>query len=599
LQRIIASFDVWIAAAMLPVSIWVLLSGLDDLFVNFVWLLSFFRKRRPEPALEELRAQKDKRIAVFVPLWHEAAVIEDMITHNVTAIQYANYDFFIGVYPNDTATVEAVMTLDRRFRNVHLAMCPHDGPTSKADCLNWVYQRMLLYEESVGARFEVIVPHDAEDLIHPLAFLWINHYMDHYDMVQIPVLPMATPAGNLTHGLYCDEFAENQMKDLAVREIMGGFLPSSGVGTGFSRWALEQLADLESNRIFDPTCLTEDYENGFRLHRLNYRQTFAPLRFADGAPVATREFFPRTLRTAVKQRTRWITGISLQGWQMHGWQGGINQCYWHVRDRKGLVGNFVSVFANVMFLYGFASLLLSRWAGVSLHYMAAVNSEPLRFVLPVTLFCQVVQTGSRMYCSSRFYGWGFASLACVRAVWGNMINSMATAAAFWQFAAAHLRKERIAWLKTDHAYPTRAALVAHKVKIGEVLVMNQYCSREKLEQAVATKPADTRLGEHLMTMGAISEGDLYEALSLQQNIPLRLLDLENVSPVVARTLPAHVVEHYRVMPFKIADGSLFVAGPDVPPVDLHKSLREFTRLKIRFEFVSQSNFDQLKNVLSR
>ena len=46
---------------------------------------------------------------------------------------------------------------------------------------------------------------------------------------------------------------------------MGGFIPSNGVGAGYSRRALEMLAAAHSNRIFEPGCLTEDYENGFRV----------------------------------------------------------------------------------------------------------------------------------------------------------------------------------------------------------------------------------------------------------------------------------------------------------------------------------------------
>ena len=593
MQHAISIFDQWTAAALLPVAIWILVSGLDDLFVTFVWLLTFYRKSRKEPSLAQLRALPEKRIAVFVPLWHESEVIGEMVTHNLTAIQYRSYSFFIGVYPNDAETVRVVRSLELRYKNVHLAMCPHNGPTSKADCLNWVYRRMLLFEEANRLRFDIIIPHDAEDLIHPLAFQWTNHYSESYDMVQIPVLPLPTPSHNFTHGLYCDEFAENQMKDLLVREVMGGFLPSSGVGTGFSRWALDQLANRDSNRVFDPACLTEDYENGFRLHQIRCRQTFAPLRIADGAPIATREYFPRNFRAAVKQRTRWITGIALQGWQKHGWEGGLNQIYWHIRDRKELVGNFVTGLANPIFFYGLFTFATSVWTGAPWGLLSNAPAEILKFLLPVTMFCQVVQLGSRMYCSARFYGWKFASCAILRAPYGNFINALATAFAIAHFAWAHVNKERIAWLKTEHSYPARAALVAHKMRLGEVLVMNHYCTRDQLEMALDTKPADRRVGEHLMDIGAISEDELYEALSLQLSIPLAVLELQYVSPVIARSLPAHVVKEYQVLPFKVASGSLFVAGPEEPRLDLRTALREFTRLEIKFELISKSNFDQL------
>jgi bacteriophage N4 adsorption protein B len=76
---------------------------------------------------------------------------------------------------------------------------------------------------------------------------------------------------------------------------------------------LEELAEARSNRVFEPASLTEDYESGIRIHQLGFKQTFARMR-PDGANVdksqliATREYFPRSFRAAVRQRTRWVTG---------------------------------------------------------------------------------------------------------------------------------------------------------------------------------------------------------------------------------------------------------------------------------------------------
>ena len=145
-----------------------------------------------------------------------------------------------------------------------------------------------------SVQFDIVVTHDAEDLIHPAAFEQINAYAGDFDMVQIPVLPLPTPFRNFVHGIYCDEFAEWQIKDMRARQIMGSFVPSNGVGTGFTREALEKLATAEHNLIFEPGCLTEDYENGLRLHKLGCTQVFVPLSREGGELVATREFFPRT-----------------------------------------------------------------------------------------------------------------------------------------------------------------------------------------------------------------------------------------------------------------------------------------------------------------
>ena len=80
-----------------------------------------------------------------------------------------------------------------------------------------------------------------------------------------------------THGIYIDEFTEYQTRDMPARQMMGAFVPSNGVGTGFRRDALDRLAALDHNRVFDPVCLTEDYENGLRLRLRGAKQLFLPL----------------------------------------------------------------------------------------------------------------------------------------------------------------------------------------------------------------------------------------------------------------------------------------------------------------------------------
>ena len=230
--------DSWVAALLAPLAIWVLLNALDDIVIDVACLVRYIRGRRaPMPADKDLQAVPEKRTAIFVPLWKEYSVIQNMVEHNIAAQKYANYDFFIGAYPNDAPTLAAVNELVRRFKTVHLAVCAHPGPTSKADCLNWIYQRMLLHEEQTGARFETVLTHDAEDLVHPEALRWINYYAQWYDMVQIPVLALPTPALQLTHGAYCDEFAEFQFKDDDRGEKQAGgrdaFGPGFDVRIGF------------------------------------------------------------------------------------------------------------------------------------------------------------------------------------------------------------------------------------------------------------------------------------------------------------------------------------------------------------------------------
>jgi adsorption protein B len=440
--------DHWVAACLVPVVVWILLSGLDDLFINAVYLLTG-RRRFPWPAELELRQIPERRIAIFVPVWHEHGVIGQMLEHNLTEIGYSNYDVFVGVYPNDLPTIRAVSEQSRRYPRVHVAACPHNGPTSKGDCMNWIYRRMQEFEAQHGVTFEIIVTHDAEDMVHARSLRLINWFSRGYEMVQIPVLPLPTGLGDITHGLYCDEFAEYQHKDIPVRQRLGGFLPANGVGTGFDRAALDRLAATRQGRVFDPECLTEDYETGFRLHSLGCRQIFVPVHFAGNCPVATREYFPRTFRTSVRQRTRWVTGIALQGWQHHGWRG--RQVYWFWRDRKGLVGNLLSPVANLFFLYGLVSFFDSLAKATPWHYWAHVP-HLISALCYCTLWLSWFQMGLRAHASARIYGWRFAMGVPVRMFWGSLLNSAATVAALCQFAAARLQGRALAWCKTEHIY---------------------------------------------------------------------------------------------------------------------------------------------------
>lgn len=278
-------------------------------------------------------------------------------------------------------------------------------------------------------------------------------------MVQVPVLPLPTAASEWTHGLYCDEFAEYQHKDIPVRQHLGGFLPSNGVGTGFDRAALERLAASRTGRPFDPTCLTEDYETGYLLHALGYRQIFLPVRLRPSGPMATREYFPRRARAAVSQRTRWVTGITLQSWQRHGWHAPPQQLYWFWRDRKALAGNLLSPFANLLFLYGLASYsghlgMPGEW------HLASLVPPWMSRLCNLTFSIAVLQTAVRVGTAGRIYGWRFAAGAPFRTFWGNLVNFAATVTALKEFGDAQWRGRGLAWRKTDHMYPVAQPALA-------------------------------------------------------------------------------------------------------------------------------------------
>lgn len=573
-----------------------LLSGLDDLIPVSICLVHRLRSRKPaiSSTIGDFLGE-ERRIAIFVPCWKEAGVIGNMVRHNLAAIAYRNYDVFLGVYPNDQPTVDVAEHLVSVFRNVHVAACPHPGPTSKADCLNWIYQRMTLYEEARQVRFDTIVLHDAEDLIHPEALDIINRERVHYGMVQVPVLPLPTPFHEFTHGIYCEEFAEFQMIDMLARQYSRSFIPSNGVGTGFAREILEELARERGNLVFDPASLTEDYEIGVHIHERGHAQLFAPLRTGEKGFIATREYFPRTLRSAVRQRTRWITGIALQCWERHGWRGGWRSWYWFWRDRKGLAANPLSLLTNLLFIAGAGDWIQSVYQ----HRPWAFATANPRLVMLcwLTLALQSFRLTLRSVYTARIFGARFGLGVPLRCFQGNLINAFASFGAMWNFLHAKVRRRPLVWLKTEHAYPSRDALLLHQRELSEVLIASGYVSEERLARVKTEMPAGNELADYLLTNKLISEDDLCRAVSLQSGVPAAHVDAARVKPRVARTLPAHVEKRYGVVPFRVEDGRLLVAGASVPAPDALAELKSFTRLPIEFQLVTRSNYQELRELL--
>ena len=156
-----------------------LISGLDDLIPLAISIVTPLEpaRRVQIPSLDP----PESRIAIFVPCWKESGVIGNMVRHNLTAIRYRNFDIFLGAYPNDEPTVAVARQLSETFANVHTAICPDPGPTSKADCLNSIYRAMQAFEGEKYVRFATVVLHDAEDMIHPDALSLINRERQNYE----------------------------------------------------------------------------------------------------------------------------------------------------------------------------------------------------------------------------------------------------------------------------------------------------------------------------------------------------------------------------------------------------------------------------------
>ncbi len=428
--------------------------GFDELIIDCIWM--FHRAYRaltvyrihPRTSMATLApAATPLKFAVFVPAWDESAVIAPMLHRAIEAYAPGNVRIFVGCYPNDDATLEQVLPLisTRVARVINI----RPGPTTKADCLNQLWRAMLDQEATDGEPFHAVVLHDAEDVVSLDEIRIFESLAGRFGLIQLPVIPLVDLGSRWISGHYCDEFAESHAKSQIVREAIGAALPAAGVGCAFSTDILRAMADERATGPFDEASLTEDYELGLRMHVLNARVAFVRIPDRDGLmPVATRAHFPATLDAAIKQKSRWIVGIALAGWDRMGWGDGFAENWMRLRDRMAPFSAIILALAYLDMLVGGAAYFLGRVTG---HPML-VFSPALELLLSATAGLMVWRMFVRCLFVTRMYGLLEGLRSIPRMVVGNLIAILAARRAIFLYADM-LRNRTTIWEKTAHKFP--------------------------------------------------------------------------------------------------------------------------------------------------
>ncbi|HYD44226.1 MAG TPA: glycosyl transferase family protein [Phenylobacterium sp.] len=425
-----------------------LVLGASDLAVDLLWIgLRLGSLGRPRPAVDDLPPpERPGGLAIFVPAWDEAAVIGPMLSGAAGAWREGGWRLYVGTYPNDPATAAAAAAVaDPRIR---IVVGDRPGPTTKADCLNLLWRALLADEAAEGRRAKAVVLHDAEDVVHADELRLFDGLVERFDLVQLPVRPLIDPDSRWLGGHYADEFSESHGKELAVRGALGAGLPSAGVGCAFSRRALEALARERGGLPFDSDSLTEDYELGLRIAEAGGRSLFLRAAGRDGTLVATREYFPGTLRGAVAQKARWMTGIALAGWDRLGWRGGLAERWMRIRDRQSLL-------AAILLFAGYLALAL--WLALKARegvtgIAPAPLSESLALLLAVNMALLAWRLAMRAAFTAADQGWREGLRSVPRAAVGNAVAMLAAAVALGRYRALR-RGGRPRWDKTAHIFP--------------------------------------------------------------------------------------------------------------------------------------------------
>ncbi len=612
----VLSYWTFLQVSVMVSAVLILASSLDDMIIDLgYWLrklvrfMSFWNRPAKQKWLEQ---HPQKNIAIMVPAWQESDVIASMVANTNKTFDYNRYHIFVGVYANDPDTRREVEKVRQRFPNVHRAEVPHDGPTSKADCLNWLIQNILLFEQRTGETFDVFLMHDAEDVVHPFGLKTVNWFIDEAAMIQMPVLSMDRQWNKLVACHYMDEFAEFHTKDLPVRSAWAGMTPSAGVATAFHREAILALVKEKDGLPFNTDSLTEDYDVGHRLSAMGYPSEF--IRYHAKVPrtrkawfrkgdvtvmrrelVATKEFFPDKFAYSVRQKARWMLGISLMGWQQLGWFGSAVNRYYLFRDRKALFTAPTGMFGYFIVIQVLGLMLVELiWPQV-LKLPPIIDRHWVWVVVTINFIFLVNRILHRAWFTFQNHGIKYVPLSPIRIVTSNLISFGAFWRAMRQYLTHLITRRPIAWDKTQHAYPSLEELQQGGGRLGDTLRFWNHVSEADLNRALGEQKNRYRpLGLLLLDQGLIEDDHLAEAFAERGETYASMFDPMQIDRSALNLMTPVEAARFGAVPLRRQNGSgadIALAEPLSPAMrsELERALGRRGVKSLRFMFAPLSD----------
>ncbi len=454
MEQIFRAVEILQHELLLFSAVFLLVGALDDLCIDLIWgtrwlyrRLTVYREAPPMLASELPPPKQPGLLAIFIPTWREADVIGAMLAQCTQKWRGGGtgYHIYVGCYPNDNAGIAEVLRAAAFDPKISLVLLRHHGPTTKADCLNRLWQALLSDELAGGYKAKAVVMHDAEDSVHMSELRIFDYLVEKAAGVQLPVIPVRTERSRWISAHYCDEFAEAHGKSMVVREAIGAALPLAGVGCAVERNLLGRIALANDGQPFDHSSLTEDYELGIRIGEAGGRTAMARLHDADGQLVGTRACFPDTLDASVRQKTRWLTGIALAGWDRLGWRGKIAEKWMRLHDRRSILAALVLMVAYVcVVLTAFIALVTAARL-----FEPSPLPDMLVALLGVNALFLLWRAMVRAAFVAKLYGGVEAALSIPRSLIANIISIMAARRACIAYLR-HCFGVPLAWDKTAH-----------------------------------------------------------------------------------------------------------------------------------------------------
>lgn len=589
--------------------------SLDDLIWDIYYFHSRIIKKIEIPTIQESEIDNTipKMLAIIVAAYNEEPVLKAVIENLIISNQYPRsmYHIFLGVYPNDEGTMNVAKELENKYENVHKIVHVIPGPSSKADNINNVIHNIISFEEEKHIRFNGIIIHDSEDLVHPYELLLENYLLQYHLAIQMPVFPLqqmpklSNVFKNMVSGTYADEFAENHYNLLLARTSTGSFVPSAGTGFVLSRDLIDKF---ENYNVFPVGSLTEDYKLSLQLKQagvsVHYALENVTRLKSNGENVkefiATRSMFPSSYKAAVRQKTRWIYGITMQTFKLRNiiWDKKLDfiSKYSVYKDWKAKFGNLVLGPGYMIFVY----FILSLFFNLPTMYPKYTLSWYLMVFLSLVMIERQILRGiavRKVYGKkSSFISVLFPPLMPFRMILGNVINFHSTVNA-WRIHLFGNRKvkgkKKPAWSKTDHHFLEEEILIRFRRTLGDTLLRKELISSQDLKIALEYSTQNNlKLGDSLRNLELVSRDNVVKSLcELTQKTYIALTPQMICQHCVEKYGNDFLLKNQMIPLFGTKDKIVIVTSID-SDVD---SLRNLLNKDIFFAYTSESRIIESLN----
>ena len=400
--------------------------------LTLTWMLYAWRTPEALDATRFVRrgrraAGRRRRFSLIVPARHEDAVLAHTLD-GLAALEHDDFEVVCVVGDDDPGTTDVARRAAERHPGVVRVVVDDSVPKNKPKALN----RALA--ECTG---EVVGVFDAEDEVSPglLTAIEAAFDQDRADVVQggVQLMNIHSSWWSLRNCLEYYFWFRSRLHYHADRR----FIPLGG-NTVFVRTDLLRAVD-----GWDAECLAEDCELGVRLSSLG-----AQVSVAYEPSLVTREETPGSLRSLVKQRTRWNQGF-LQVLRKGEWRG-LPSAGQRWLARYTLVTPFLQAAAGVLVPVSIALILLARTPPV----VTLVGILPLLLVL-----ASVGVEAIALHEFGRDFQVKVRVRDYVKLILGTVPYQVLLAAAAVRAAWRESRDER-GWEKTEHSGLHRPSAVA-------------------------------------------------------------------------------------------------------------------------------------------